>query len=434
MIYPTRRAVLLMALGAVVALAVAALFAARWYLALAWPIGLAMLIMMDAWGTRGPLAIGVAWPASAYVGEAREAELALRIGSGPARAEVALARSPLITQANDGRMTIPLAGGAGTAKHALTMVRRSRALFDRLWLRWSGPLGLVWRQRELPRGDSLHILPDLRPTHRHGIRLFERYAAEGALKQLLRGERSDFDALVEFRAGMDRRSIDWKSSARATKLLARQYHGEKNNQIVFALDCGRQMAEPVGGIARLDRVISAALLTGWLALRFGDRVALHAFDSKPRLTSGLVSGAGAFAELQRLAASIDYGDDETNYTYALTELNARLSRRSLVILFTEVTDRISARFLLTSIRLLIRKHLVLVVMLRDDELAGFAEADPVDADDVTRAITAASLLKERQEVVAELRQLGIDVLETPFGDVAPQIAEAYLRIKRRDRL
>lgn len=434
MIYPTRRAVLLMALGAVVALAVAALFPARWYLALAWPIGLAMLIMMDAWRTRGPLAIDVAWPASAYVGEAREAELALRIGSGPDRAEVALARSPLITQADDGRMTIPLASGAGTAKHALTMVRRGRALFDRLWLRWSGPLGLVWRQRELPRGDSLHILPDLRPTHRHGIRLFERYAAEGALKQLLRGEGSDFDALVEFRAGMDRRSIDWKSSARATKLLARQYHGEKNNQIVFALDCGRQMAEPVGGIARLDRVISAALLTGWLALRFGDRVALHAFDSKPRLTSGLVSGAGAFAELQRLAASIDYGDDETNYTYALTELNARLSRRSLVILFTEVTDRISARFLLTSIRLLIRKHLVLVVMLRDDELEGFAEADPVDADDVTRAITAASLLKERQEVVAELRQLGIDVLETPFEDVAPQIAEAYLRIKRRDRL
>lgn len=434
MIYPTRRAVLLMALGAVVALAVAALFPARWYLALAWPIGLTMLIMMDAWRTRGPLAIDVAWPASAYVGEAREAELALRIGSGPDRAEVALARSPLITQADDGRMTIPLASGAGTAKHALTMVRRGRALFDRLWLRWSGPLGLVWRQCELPRGDSLHILPDLRPTHRHGIRLFERYAAEGALKQLLRGEGSDFDALVEFRAGMDRRSIDWKSSARATKLLARQYHGEKNNQIVFALDCGRQMAEPVGGIARLDRVISAALLTGWLALRFGDRVALHAFDSKPRLTSGLVSGAGAFAELQRLAASIDYGDDETNYTYALTELNARLSRRSLVILFTEVTDRISARFLLTSIRLLIRKHLVLVVMLRDDELEGFAEADPVDADDVTRAITAASLLKERQEVVAELRQLGIDVLETPFEDVAPQIAEAYLRIKRRDRL
>ncbi|URD60866.1 DUF58 domain-containing protein [Sphingomonas sp. KRR8] len=434
MIYPTRRAVLLMVLGAVVALAVAALFAARWYLALAWPIGLAMLIALDAWRTRGPLAIEVALPASAYVGEVREAELALRIGSGPARAEVALARSLLITQADDGRMTIPLAGGTGTAKHALTMLRRGRALFDRLWLRWSGPLGLVWRQRELPRGDSLHILPDLRPTHRHGIRLFERYAAEGALKQLLRGEGSDFDALVEFRAGMDRRSIDWKSSARATKLLARQYHGEKNNQIVFALDCGRQMAEPVGGIARLDRVISAALLTGWLALRFGDRVALHAFDSKPRLTSGLVSGAGAFAELQRLAASIDYGDDETNYTYALTELNARLSRRSLVILFTEVTDRISARFLLTSIRLLIRKHLVLVVMLRDDELAGFAEADPVDADDVTRAITAASLLKERQEVVAKLRQLGIDVLETPFGDVAPQIAEAYLRIKRRDRL
>ena len=434
MIYPTRRAVLLMAVGVAVALAVAALFASLWYLALAWPIALALLISLDAWRTRGPLALEAALPQSAYVGEVREAVLKLRIGSAPANAEIALARSPLIEQPDDGRLGVPLAGGAGKAIVHLTMVRRGRALFEQLWLRWTGPLGLVWRQRELPRSDSVQILPDLRPTHRHGVRLFERYATEGALRQLLRGEGSDFEALVEFRSGMDRRSIDWKSSARATRLLARQYHGEKNNQIVFALDCGRQMAEQVAGLARIDRVISAALLTGWVALRLGDRVALHAFDSKPRLGSGFVSGAGAFAELQRLAAAIDYGQDETNYTYALTELNARLSRRSLVILFTEVTDRISARFLLTSIRLLIRTHLVLVVMLRNDELEGFAEADAETADDVTRAITAAGLLKERQEVVAELGRLGVDVIESPHEDVAPRIAEAYLQIKRRDRL
>ena len=90
---------------------------------------------------------------------------------------------------------------------------------------------------------------------------------------------------------MDRRAIDWKQSGRHMKLLAKQYRTERNNQIVFAIDTGRQMCEPVAGIARVDRCVSAMLLTAWIALKLGDRVAINAFDSRPRLSSGLVSAA-----------------------------------------------------------------------------------------------------------------------------------------------
>lgn len=434
MIYPTRRAVLLAAGGTLVALLVAALAADQWYLALAWPSAIMALIALDALRSRGKAALELILPSHAFVGEARDAEVALKIASAAPYAEVALDRSPLIDMPEEGRIRIALSEEGGRGTVPMTMLRRGLARLDRVWFRWPGPLGLVWRQRELVRDDRVHILPDLRPAQRYGIRLFERFAVDGAVKQMLRGEGSDFDAMVEFRAGMDRRSIDWKSSARATKLLARLYHGEKNNQICFAIDCGRQMVDPVGGLARLDRMIGATLLAGWLALRIGDRVSVTAFDSRPRVTSGFFAGASAFSELQRLVAAIDYGADETNYTFALTELNARLHRRSLVVLFTEVTNRISAHFLLSTLRLMIRTHLVLVVMLRDEELESQATAAPETADCVTRAITATSLLKERQEVVAELRRLGVDVLEAGHDDVAPRIAEAYLQIKRRDRL
>ena len=434
MIYPTRRAISLMALGALFALIVAALAASHWYLAIAWPLAIALLIGCDAWQTRGLVTIHATLPPSAWVGEVRDLPVTVRIACQPANAEVSLASSPLVDVPHDGRLNFPVMQGIGTAHLPMTMVRRGHASFDRLWLRWQGPLGMAWRQCQEARTDVFPIIPDLRPTERHGIRLFERFAAEGALRQLVRGEGSDFDALVDFRVGMDRRSIDWKSSARATKLLARNYHGEKNNQIIFALDCGRQMSEPVGGVPRLDRVISATLLTSWLALRLGDRVAIDAFDSKPRVVSGFVSGGRAFAEIQRLTASIDYGTDEPNYTYALTDLNGRLSRRSLVILFTELPDLTSARFLIKAVRLLARTHLLLIVLLRDEELEAFAFREPASAQDVTRAITAASLLKERQVVVAELRQLGVDLVEAQHEQVPMQIAEAYLQIKRRDRL
>ena len=71
-----------------------------------------------------------------------------------------------------------------------------------------------------------------------------------------------------------------------------------------------------------------------------------------------MSGGGAFTELERMAAQIDYSADETNYTFALTTLAARLTRRSMIILFTEFADTVSADFMLRAIRTLVETHLV----------------------------------------------------------------------------
>jgi uncharacterized protein (DUF58 family) len=84
---------------------------------------------------------------------------------------------------------------------------------------------------------------------------------------------------------MDRRRIDWKSSARHVHLYAKEFETERNNQIVFAFDCGQTMCEPVGGqgdgVPRIDRAVSAALVTSYVALKGGDRVALFGFAARP---------------------------------------------------------------------------------------------------------------------------------------------------------
>ena len=245
---------------------------------------------------------------------------------------------------------------------------------------------------------------------------------------------TDFDALVEFRSGMDRRAIDWKQSARHLKLHAKEYRTERNNQIVFAIDSGRQMSEPVGGIPRVDRAVSAMLLTGWVALKLGDRVALHSFDSRPRIASGLISGAAAFPELQHLAAGIDYSGEETNYTYALTTLAARLTRRSMIVMFTEFTDLTSADFMIRAAARLVETHLLLIVVLRDEELESIVDRTPESADDVTRAVTAAGLLKDRLLALTRLRHLGAHVIESEYDRVADRLVEGYVDLKRRNLL
>ncbi len=432
---PTRAAIGLAAAGAPVALVIAVLMPGRWYAALAWPAAVLLLTLVDALGGRARASVTVALPASAAVGETVDARVGVAIAGPrpPASAEIALDPDPLLDLRDDGRAWLRLEAGRALALLPVTTRRRGTATIARASIRWRGALGLAWHEHKLAVGATLPILPDIRPVRRRGAELLRRHAA-GLVVQHDRGEGTDFDALVEFRSGMDKRAIDWKQSARHGRLDAKEFVTERNNQLVLALDAGRQMAEPVAGLPRVDRAVSAALLTAWVALKLGDRVSLFSFDSQPQVASGFVSGAGAFAQVQRVAAGIDYGTTETNFTLALTTLAQRLTRRSLVVLFTEVTDLTAAEFMVRAAARLTARHLLLVVVLRDEELEAIVDRAPAAPDDVTRAITAAALLRDRLLVLTRLRHLGAHVIEAGHDEVGEALVRGYLDLKRRNLL
>jgi len=432
-IYPTRAAVLAAACTAPLALLVGVFLPERWYAGLAGPLAVVVLTMVDALvGVGRAASARVELPPSMWVGATIDATVQV---AAPARlVEIALSGDRLLTLEDEGRLRLPLAGGKGAALLPVTAIRRGTARIERVWLRWPGALGLAWHQRQVAVGATVAILPDLSLVQQRGAQLFKRHALQGLIAQLERGDGSDFESLAEYRSGMDRRAIDWKQSARHLKLHAKNYQSEHNNQLVFAIDGGRQMSEPVAGMPRVDRAVSAMLLTAWVGLKLGDRVALHAFDSRPRIASGMISGVGAFGELQRLAARIDYSSEETNYTFALTTLATRLVRRSMIVLFTEFVDTISADFLVRAARRLVEKHLLLIVVLRDEELESIVERPPVTADDVTRAVTAAALLRDRLLVLTRLRHLGAHVVESEYDRVGERLVAGYVDLKRRNLL
>jgi uncharacterized protein (DUF58 family) len=437
LIYPTRLTLIVAVAGAPAALLIAVFLPGHWYAALAWPGALLLLVFADtAMGSAPAQASArLALPASAPVGGDVDAGVSVAFAGGrpPKAVEIALEGDPLLLLAEGGAW-LALEGGADTATVPMLAVRRGTARIERLWLRWHGPLGLVWKQRQIMLDAETAVLPDIRPVQERGAKIFQRHALQGLIAQIDRGDGTDFDSLVEFHSGMDRRAIDWKQSARHSKLHAKEFRTERNNQIVFAIDAGRQMSEPVAGLPRLDRVVSASLLAAWVALKLGDRVALHAFDSRPRIASGLVSGAAAFAELQRLAARIDYSGEETNYTFALTSLSLRLTRRSLIVLFTEFTDLTSAEFMTRAAARLVATHLLLVVVLRDEELETIIDRAPETADDVTRAVTAAALLRDRATVLTRLRHMGAHVIESEYDRVGDRLVAGYVDLKRRNLL
>jgi len=425
MIYPSGRAALLAAASAIPALAVALAVPQFWYAGLVFVVLILALTLADALGTSSANTLEVALdaPSAAFVGEEVRLAITVRM-SGTSRFEAVIE--------HDAR----LAGeeSARSLRKTYTAVRRGSAAIEALWLRWPGLFGLAWRQRRVALDRQIAILPDVRPARAEALRLFRRDASLGAIVQVDTGAAGEFQALAEFRSGMDRRTIDWKASARHGGLIAKEYRTERNNDVVFAIDAGRLMCEPVEGVPRIDRAISAALTAAFVALKLGDKVSLFGFDARPRISSGAVSGIGSFGTFQRLAAELDYSNEETNFTLALTTLGAQLKRRSLVLVFTDFVDPTSAELMLKTVGRLAERHLVLFVLMHDVELAALAEAEPLHADDVSRAVIAAAMLRERRIVVARLERLGVHIVEASYDKLGPELVNAYLGLKRRNLL
>jgi uncharacterized protein (DUF58 family) len=421
-----------MAAGAPLALLVGVFAPAFWYAGMIWIPAVLALLLLD-WGlaARAPK-FAVAAPGAVEVGATLVVAVEIEVKRHvPRGLELAFGTGPRLKPVADNRIEV----GRDEVRPALAFnaVRRGADAIEKLWARWPGPMGLIWRMRAYDVAHEVLVTPSIRQV-RDDAQLLLRDAEIGERSRIDRGEGSEFESLTEWQSGMERRDIDWRQSARHMQLLAREHRIERNNQIVFAIDSGRVMCEPIAGLPRVDRAISAALLGAYAALKLGDRVSFFGFDSRPRISSGSVSGVRAFPLIQRFAARLDYSTAETNYTLSLATLAGSLNRRSLVVVFTEFTDQTGAELMLRAAASLTSKHLLLFVVLADEELEELAAAEPVTIDDVSRAVTASALLRERRLVISRLKHIGIQVIEARHDAVGPTLVRHYLELKRRNLL
>ncbi|MBS0386007.1 MAG: DUF58 domain-containing protein [Proteobacteria bacterium] len=438
MISPTSRAIILACLGAPLSLLLAVTVAGNlWPIGAAWALGVCALVAIDGLLAARParMRITVAAPSIAPIGAGPiDAHLAFECdGAGPASAEVALETNHVLEQPRMPQQ-VRLDGGRGDAHAALAPLRRGEGRLETLYCRWMGPLGLAWRQLIAPLETRVAVTPDLDAVEREATLLFSRTMTHGIKPLRDRGDGSEFDALAEFQPGMDPRLVEWKQSARHLRLLAKEVRAERNHQLVFALDTGRAMCEPISGAARVDWSVNAALMLTYVALKLGDRVSFFGFDSRPHLMTGFASGTRAFALLQAQTAKLDYSTDESNYTLGLTALAERLQRRSMVIVFTDFTDTVNAELMVENITRLARRHMIVFVTFADDDLETLRSAEPQTPDDVARAVIAQRLLQEREIVLARLRRLGVHVVDAPVQRLGQALVRAYDTLRRQERV
>lgn len=92
-----------------------------------------------------------------------------------------------------------------------------------------------------------------------------------------RGREEEFREHRPYVIGDDRRSIDWRASARTGRWLVKERHEPARRGVWILLDASRSMDFPLGspgGATKFDRARELAAALSYLALRNADRVEL----------------------------------------------------------------------------------------------------------------------------------------------------------------
>ncbi len=336
------------------------------------------------------------------------------------------------------RVEIPGRGRA-SAKYRIVPTRRGAYSLGNHTVRYSSPLGLWIRELVIPAETPIRVYPDIQQVRAYELSAKKDFAVSGVRATRKRGGESEFERLREYRRGDEFRSIDWKATARNSKLISREYQMERNQNVLFLLDAGRLMTAETNGLSLFDHAINATLMLSHVAARGGDHVGLVAFSDTVKSHAPCLGGPQTTARIVQAAYHLHPELTETNFSAAVEHVGTRVKKRTLVVVFTQIMDEVAAKELLRLLRGLLPKHLPLFIPLRDVELETLAQGGGAQVGESDQArpyirAAAAELITFHDRLLRDLRKHGALVIDTSPTDLTPALINRYLEIKARQLL
>ena len=250
----------------------------------------------------------------------------------------------------------------------------------------------------------------------------------GVMKKRRRGEGQDFHQLREYREGDSLRQIDWKATARLHKVISREYQDERDQEILFMLDCGHRMMAKDDTLSHFDHTLNAILLLTYVALHQGDAVGLGSFAGVNRWLPAR-KGQHNVQHMLNTLYDLQPTNAAPDYQQAATELLVRQKKRALIIFMTNLRDE-DLDDLLPALHLLRKRHLVLLTSMREQAIDR-ALAEPRESlEDAIKQAAVQHYLQQRQATVERIRTMGIRCLDTAPNELSVNLINHYLDIKR----
>lgn len=160
----------------------------------------------------------------------------------------------------------------------------------------------------------------------------------GNFNSSIKGSGFEFDQIREYIQGDDVRFVDWKSSAKADKLLIKQYYEEKNRNIILAIDISSSTLFTSNKNRKYEIMAQIACVLALVAEHGKDNLGLLLFSDKINEYISPNNSKKHIAQIIEKIFSINSQNRKTNINLALEYLGKNIKKNSLIILISDLID------------------------------------------------------------------------------------------------
>ena len=341
---------------------------------------------------------------------------------------------PVQFQVRDNGFVVPMAPGEEkTLRYTLRPTERGAYVFGHVNMFAEAPVGLLLRRFRTGAEVEAAVYPSVIQMHRYAFLATTNRLEEVGVKKVRRlGHTMEFDQIREYVPGDDRRSVNWKATARrGGRLMVNQYEEERSQPIYAVLDMGRTMRSPFDGLTLLDHSINAALVLLNIALLKSDKAGLIAFNEEIRAVLPADRRRSQLPRLLEALYKLETGFRDPSYEALLATIVRSLRKRGLMLLFTNFETRSGLRRQLPYLRRIARMHRLVVVFFENTGLRELLEQPSERVEDVYVKAFAEGLAVEKREIARELERNGIGALLTRPESLTVDAINKYLEIKAR---
>ena len=327
------------------------------------------------------------------------------------------------------------ARGKLDVRYEITATQRGKVVFDRAAVRVRSRLGLADLQLRIGAAQSVQVYPNFAALSRYAWLAGDRRLAEIGIKTYAaRGAGTDFKQLGEYVPGMPTRHIDWNASFRHRRAVVREFQDDRDQAVMFLLDCGRRMrADEQSGTdgSHFDQALNAAMLLAYVALKDGDAVGAMTFGHDPSQQRHVApaKGMGALNALVARLHDVEPSPTHSDYLAAARDLMLRVPRRSLVVVLTNFRDEDCAE-LEAALKLMRTRHLVLLASLKESVVAELVSQPLTDARAVTEVASAHWFERSRAEAFRRLAGRDQLLVDVEPQKLAATLVNRYHAVKR----
>jgi len=317
-------------------------------------------------------------------------------------------------------------------EYILIPKERGEYVFGGLNIYAKSPIGLVSRKFVFQKEASLPSYPSFVHLRKYELMALQNEFLLGGIKKIRKlGHTMEFEQIRDYVQGDDIRSINWKATSKANKLMVNQYQDERSQRIYMLIDKGRTMQMPFKGLSLLDYSINAVMALSHIILKKSDRAGMMTFSQKTENKVQAEQKSGQLKKISEALYNIKTNFYESDFSRLYQDVKTTISQRSLVLLFTnfETLDAVNRQ--MKYLRGIARNHLLVVIFFKNSELNDLMNKKPENIQEVYDEIIAEKLEFEKKLIIQELRKYGIFTVYTLPENLNIEVINKYLEIKAR---